>query len=159
MLVTDYTGSGEQVDRFAATFTRNARVRSWRSFRGSDLLLLLTRPPAPLAWQSNRRRSVDDLFVHTPATSFEHAPWTVEEREAIEALCQRHTPRRQRSQALGHGASAGLFFTHTSVPNNLPFILRRHTRGWVPFLEGRTLPADLAAELGSTTRRLGIWQT
>lgn len=147
VLVTDYSGSGQQVNQFAATFTRNARLRSWRSFGWLRIAVVAyaASSSARVAMQSGRH--VDDLFVHVPAPSFDDAAWTVEERAAIEALCQQHTPRKQNHQALGHGNSAGLFFTHTSVPNNLPFILRRTVR-WKPFLEGRRVPADLAEELG-----------
>jgi hypothetical protein len=148
VLVTDYTGSGQQVNRFAATFTRNARLRSWRSFGWLRLVVVTYAASAAARVAVESGRNTDDMLVHTPATSFDDAAWTSEERDAIEALCQRHTPRLQRFQALGHGNSAGLFFTHTTVPNNLPFILRRRTAGWEPFLEGRTVPADLAAELG-----------
>lgn len=148
VLVTDYTGSGQQVSHFATTFTRNARLRSWRSFGWVRIVVVTYAASSAGRDAVESARSVDDLIVHTPAASFDDAAWTEEERDAIEALCLRHTPRRQRSQALGHGTSAGLFFTHTSVPNNLPFILRRRSAGWEPFLEGRSVPADLAAEMG-----------
>jgi len=148
VLVTDYIGSGLQVNRFAATFTRNARLRSWRSFRWLRVVVVAYAASSAARVAVESGRNLDELFVHIPATSFDDAAWTVEERDAIEALCQRHTPRRQRNQALGHGNSAGLFFTHTAVPNNLPFILRRRTAGWEPFLEDRTVPSGLAAELG-----------
>lgn len=148
VLVTDYSGSGQQVNRFADTFPRNGRLRSWRSFGWLRFVVVTYAASAAGRASIESGRSIDDLLVHTPAASFDDAEWTAEEREAIEMLCIRHTPRRRRSQALGHGSSAGLFFTHTSVPNNLPYILRRRTSGWKPFLEGRTVPADLAAELG-----------
>lgn len=148
VLVTDYTGSGQQVNRFAATFTRNARLRSWQSFGWLRIVMVAYAASSAARVAVESEENLDDLYVHTPAPSFDDAVWTAEERDEIEALCQRHTPRRLRSQALGHGNSAGLYFTHTSVPNNLPFILRRRTAGWEPFLEGRTVPADLATELG-----------
>ncbi len=149
VLVTDYSGSGQQVNQFAATLTRNARLRSWRSFGWLRLVVVAYAASSAARVAVESGASLDDLFVHTPAASFDDAAWAADERDAIEALCQRHTPRRQRHQALGHGESVGLFFTHTAVPNNLPFILRRRTAGWKPFLEGRTVPADLVAELGN----------
>lgn len=158
VLVTDYTGSGQQVNRFAATFTRNARLRSWRSFGWLRFAVVAFAASSDARVAIESGKDTDDLLVHTPAASFDDAGWTVEERDRVEELCRRHTPRRLRAQALGHGNSGGLFFTHTSVPNNLPFILRRRTAGWQPFLEGRTVPADLAAELGdyqATNRDLG----
>jgi hypothetical protein len=148
VLVTDYTSSGKQVIQFAATFPRNARIRSWRSFGWLRVVVVAYAASAAARAAVEKSRNIDEMHVHTPAASFDDAAWTVEERDAIEALCKRHTPHRQRSQALGYGDSRGLFLTHTSVPNNLPFILRRQTSGWRPFLEGRAVPADLVAELG-----------
>lgn len=147
VLVTDYTSSGQQVNQFAATFPRNARLRSWRSFGWLRIVVVTYAASAAARTAVQTGPNTDDLLVYTPAASFDDAAWTVEERDAIEALCKRHTPRRQRSEALGYGSSGGLFLTHISVPNNLPFILRRQTSGWQPFLEGRTVPGDLAAEL------------
>lgn len=147
VLATDYTGSGQQVNQFAAMFTRNARLRSWRSFGWLRIVVVSYAASRAARLAIDSYKGIDELFVVVPATSFDDAAWTQEERRAIETLCHRYTPRRQRSQALGHGGSSGLFFTQTTVPNNLPFILRRRGAGWKPFLEGRTVPTDLAAQL------------
>lgn len=147
-LVTDYTSSGHQVNRFAATFPRNARLRSWRSFGWLQIVVVAYAASTAARSAVEAGPNTDAMYVHTPAASFDDAQWTGEERAAIEALCERHAPHRKRSEAMGYDKSGGLFFTHTSVPNNLPYILRRKTSGWEPFFNDRTVPADLAAELG-----------
>lgn len=147
VLVTDYCGSGRQAAQFAATFTRNPRLRSWRSF-GWLRIVVVAYAAALTARETVRETGyVDDMVVHTPAASFEDAAWTQSERAAIEDLCRTYTPHRAKHQTFGYGGSGGLFLTHTTVPNNLPYILRRNTKGWHAFLEGRTVPPDLAAEL------------
>lgn len=148
VLVTDYTSSGQQVNQFAATFPRNAHLRSWRSFGWLRIVVVSYAASAAARAAVDTGPNVDEMQVHIPAASFEDAWWTVEERDAIESLCHRHTPRWMHSQTLGYGNSGGLFFTHTSVPNNVPFILRRQTPGWKPFFKDRTVPPDLAEELG-----------
>lgn len=158
VLVTDYASSGQQVNRFAATFPRNARIRSWRSFGWLRILVVTYAASAAARARIETESNVDAMHVVTPAASFDDMAWTVDERDAVESLCKGHTPRQYKSQALGYRDSRGLYFTHTSVPNNLPFILRRDTHGWKPFLPGRTVPADLAAELGdyhTSDRNLG----
>jgi len=152
LLITDYIGSGQQVIEFAATFTRNARIRSWRSFARLQIIVVAYAASSAGRKAVEACKHVDALFVNLPASSFSDAAWTQKEREAIEALCLSYTPRKQQKEALGYGASAGLFFTHTAVPNNLPFILRRSTKGWRAFLPGRKVPADLAKELGDYAR-------
>lgn len=147
VLVTDYSGSGQQVNRFAATFTRNAQIRSWRSFRWLRIAVVTYAASAAARATMESATHIDDVYVHTPAASFDDAEWTAEERSAIEMLCKRYTPT-SHSLPLGYRDSGGLYFTHTSVPNNLPFILRRSTPGWHPFLIDRAVPEDLATELG-----------
>ncbi|QEM45756.1 phosphoribosyltransferase-like protein [Mycolicibacterium grossiae] len=148
VLITDYTASGEQVKKFAATFPRNARLRSWRSFGWLRIVVAAYSASATARSAIDADSNIDKMVVHSPAASFADAKWTVEKRDQVVALCLKYTPNRRRSQALGYGASGGLFFTHTTVPNNLPYILRRTGSGWSPFFEGRTVPPDLNEELG-----------
>ena len=96
-----------------------------------------------------RDSHIDELIVCVPGRSFADAQWTPEEKSDIEALCRQYTPSRSRMKALGHKDSAGLFLTHSAVPNNLPAILLRATSGWQPLLPNRTMPPDLASELGT----------
>lgn len=148
VLVSDYSGSGQQVCHLARTFVRNSRIRSWRSF-GRFRIVVLTYAASWGARKVIERDShIDELIVVTPGNSFADAQWTQDERNAIEDLCQRYTTSRTRKKALGHKGSAGLFLTHTAVPNNLPAILLRATSGWHSLFPNRVMPADFASELG-----------
>lgn len=148
-LVTDYTSSGRQVIDFAATFPRNPRLRSWRSFGRLKIVAIAHTASAGAIAAIENSPYVDQIELHTPAASFDSVDWSPVERSAIKDLCFRYTPRRNRNEALGFKGSGGLFLTKTSVPNNLPFILRRRSPGWHPFLDGRTMPSDLVDDLGS----------
>ncbi|MCP3810995.1 hypothetical protein NLX62_01355 [Mycobacteriaceae bacterium Msp059] len=149
VVVTDYIGSGRQIRRFSATFPRNARLRSWRSFGWIRIVVVAYAASAAGRAAAEADPSIDRVLVHRPAASFQDASWTEQEREQITELCKRNTIRKNRFEALGFDGSGGLYFTHTAVPNNLPFILRRpSTPFWKGFLDGRAVPSDLVAELG-----------
>jgi hypothetical protein len=149
VFVTDYSGTGTQVMRFVSTFLRNRTVRSWRSF-GWIRFVVVSYAVSKEARETLEAASyIDDLKGLTPATSFESVPWTEEERRSIGEICRRYLPEEERPQALGFGDGGGLFATHAGVPNNVPLILRKTSRGWSPFFEGRVFPPELAAELGN----------
>lgn len=149
VVVTDYIGSGRQIRRFSATFPRNARLRSWRSFGWIRIVVVAYAASAAGRAAVEADPSIDKVLVHRPAASFQDTIWTKQEREQITELCKRNTISKNRFEALGFDGSGGLYFTHTAVPNNLPFILRRpSTPFWRGFLEGRAVPSDLVAELG-----------
>lgn len=150
VLVTDYSGSGQQVVTFARTLIRNERIRSWRSFQWLRVIVVAYATSLTAHHVIESSGAVDNLYVAAPAASFGNAQWTDSERAAVEALCRKYA--LGRSDALGFDGSAGLFLTHTFIPNNLPWILRKQTKGWHPFFtgpKGRTFPPDLAADLGS----------
>jgi len=147
--ITDYIGSGRQIRQFAATFPRNARLRSWRSFGWIKILVVAYAASAAGRAAAEADPSIDKVIVHRPAASFQDAGWTEHENEQITQLCRKYSIPKNRFDTLGFDGSGGLYFTHTAVPNNLPFILRRpSTPFWKGFLEGRAVPSDLVAELG-----------
>lgn len=152
VLVADYSGSGSQIITFAKSLVRNERIRSWRSFKWTRLVVVAYAMSldAHRAIERSGLFALGDVHVVTPAASLADAQWSDSERAAVERLCLGYGDGR--SDALGFGGSGGLFLTHDFVPNNLPWILRRQRGGWRPFFvgpKGRTLPPDLAAELGS----------
>lgn len=150
VLLTDYSGSGKQVVQFARTLVRNKHVRSWRSFGWLRVVVI----PYALSIEArqliNKSGYVDSIKPAHPAASFDDAAWTPAERQHIERICREYLPGKERKLALGYGGSAGLFLTHTAVPNNLPRILWRRAPGWSALFagaSGRTFPTDLAQEL------------
>ncbi|WP_425338846.1 phosphoribosyltransferase-like protein [Kocuria subflava] len=147
VLATDYIGSGRQVLEFAATLARNPRLRSWRSFGRLKFVVVAYAASERGRRALNSARDVDATFIYRPAPSFRDAYWTPEERQAIEEMCLKYTPKRKKFEALGHKGSAGLFVAPDSVPNNIPYILRRVQSGWRHFFNNRSFPADLRHEL------------
>ncbi len=150
VLLTDYSGSGRQLVDFAWTFVRNPTVRSWRS--GAKLRIHAVAYASSAAASVAVRRQgspIDHLWSVRTAPTFADRPWTRDQREAIEQLCTRTTPRRRKRDALGHRSSRGLFAMESGAPNNLPWILRRPGDSkWSPFFDDRHVPPDLADEIG-----------
>lgn len=151
VLVTDYSGSGTQAQQYADTFTRHPRIRSWRSFGWLRIAVVAYAASASAQRVMEGASSIDDVLVARPASSFETAKWTDDERQHVIQICHSYLNSRQRRHkgGLGYKGSAGLFAMHTGVPNNVPEILRTMRNGWHPFFDGRVFPADLAAELGT----------
>lgn len=150
VLVTDYSGSGKQVVEMARTLTRNPRVRSWRSFGWTKIVVVAYAMSLEARKAIDASGSIDTLHVAVPGASFADAPWTPEERESIERICVSYATRRKR--AFGFGNSAGLFLSHSSIPNNLPNIFLRTGGNWNALFDGkngRIFPADMATELGT----------
>jgi hypothetical protein len=153
VFVTDYAGSGHQVVEFARTFTRNARIRSWRSsghiklhaiaYAGSSVAVSrISQSPGP----------IDSFEVIRSIPTFSDRPWNRDQLRSIEQLCERHAYKKE--EAFGYKSSRGLFATEAGAPNNLPGILRQRGERWKAFFEERTVPPDLAIELGDYTTGL-----
>jgi len=149
VFLTDYCGSGDQVTRFARAFVRNATIRSWRSYGWTKVHVVAFAASVLASERIQRDTAVDYLSVAGPAASFVSAQWTTEEREAIKTLCVKYLTSKERRQTFGYKGSAGLFVTHTGVPNNVPKVLTRTATGWHPFFEGTVCPPDLVRELAS----------
>lgn len=147
VIVTDYSGSGTQLARYAQTLTRHRTIRSWRSgghiricaiaFAASSTALSVLQQP---------RGPIDEAFAIEVAPSLRNRPWAAKKRSAIETLARKYAHNKR--QALGYEGSGGLFATDAGVPNNLPMILRQTGQGWKPFFEQRTAPIDLVQDLG-----------
>ena len=148
VIITDYSGSGNQLERYAKSLVRNESIRSWRSggkilvhavafSATSNATVLLGRPGSP----------VDALWSVESAPTVQDRPWTPDLRRNVEDLCHRYALRKRRKQALGYESSGGLFASEFGAPNNLPVILRQRTDRWNGFFDERSVPTDLAAEL------------
>lgn len=150
VVITDYAGSGTQLRNYAMTLVRHPTLRSWRSY-GLLRIHALSYAGSSQARATLQREDgpFDGVWTVETAPSFQDAPWTAKQRDAIEEICVRYVRKKDRKRALGFKESAGLFATDASVPNNLPLILRQAHSGWHPFFERRTVPPDLFTELGS----------
>ena len=145
VFITDYAGSGKQVLDYVQAFLNNRTIRSWRSGGYLDVRVV--------AYAASRRaetliaRTVDRCHIERRAPSFDTVKWSERERRDVEALCKKYA-NGKRGDALGYKGSGGLYVsTISSVPNNIPYILRRIGGAWSPFFEGRVFPDDLRAEL------------
>jgi hypothetical protein len=116
VLMTDVIGSGTQAAEYAETFTRNATLRSWRSFKLSRLIVLAYAATPGGAEFVRDCRAVDELIYARPARSFSSAPWTSREREQVSELCLRYLPRRERRNALGFGGQRRAIRDHQLGP-------------------------------------------
>ncbi|WP_426593821.1 phosphoribosyltransferase-like protein [Cellulomonas sp. McL0617] len=148
IFVSDYAGSGDQMTRYIASFLRNPRIRSWRSFGWIRV--------AAVTFAQSRSAGValsalaHDVHSCEPARSISTAGWDWATQTRVEALCRKYAGSKQVRQALGYGASGGLFVSSvSSIPNNLPWILRRRGANWKAFFEGRSFPPDLLEQVGS----------
>lgn len=145
-IVADHAGTGSQVEAFARTITRNATIRSWRSGSFVRIRAVVAYCTPEAEARLRRCAALDDVAVGRSVETFSSIGWTQSEREAVEALCRRYTPRAKKREALGFAGSGGLFSSTRAVPNNLPYILRRPAEaGWRALLAGRTVPKDLAS--------------
>ena len=148
VLVTDYAGSGTQLIEFARTFVRGATVRSWRSGGFVRIHAVSFR-----RFHSCRGRSRATEWPgrSTPYGLLRHPPLlTARGIQSCAGRSNSSVPRKasRRRDAFGYKGSRGLFATEAGAPNNLPSVLRRDGGAWRPFFTGRTVPADLSAELG-----------
>ncbi|MEW1810469.1 hypothetical protein AB0284_07145 [Pseudarthrobacter phenanthrenivorans] len=143
VLLSDYSGSGTQVVRFAESLLRNPTIRSWHSggFLNIYAICFAAAPPGVRALQ-NSKAICESWFVE-PAADFSTATWSDGERQQIISLCTSRAQPNADFEPLGYKGSAGLFATEATIPNNLPSILGQYENGWKPFFSGRVMPTDL----------------
>lgn len=157
VIVTDYSGSGTQLREYAKTIVRHPTVRSWRS--GGRIRIhavAFAATPSAIELLGRPGTPIDGFRTVQAARSFRDRPWTTSERSAVESLCKRYARREYRRDALGYKSTSGLFATDESVPNNLPAVLRQRGGDWHPFFDGRTVPPQLAIELGDYAAAVGF---
>lgn len=154
VVVTDYVGSGKQVRDFVATLRRSRRLRSWRSFGWLKVVVLTYAAAEGVDVALQPASFIDRVHVVERANTFASAGWSKEDKTAIEALCLDYGGGR--ADALGYLGSRGLFASALTIPNNLPYVLRRLGQGWKPLFEGRQVPNDLVSVGGYAPPSIGI---
>lgn len=143
VLVSDYSGSGTQIVRFAESLLRNKTIRSWHSY-GLVKIFALVYASAPAgASAMHACKSITASWFIDPAADFATATWSETERQQIVNLCRSKAKKNPDFRPLGFKNSAGLFATESTIPNNLPSVLGQKVEGWKPFFDGRVMPADL----------------
>jgi len=145
--VTDYIGSGRQVLDYVAIWYRNGTIKSWCSFGWLKIVVVA------FAATVAGKRAVEECKQIHRVEVIEIVPGIDELRLAApdgkaEEVCRVYAKRGKVWPPLGHRGSTGLYASSFSVPNNLPGILIRRTNRWTPFFDGRSVPVELADEIG-----------
>lgn len=149
VFVEDYSGSGGQCLKYVNAWLRNKTIRSWKSYRLVKIHVLLYAASAAAYERIRADSRIASVKALEQAPSLGYAGWSVDQEQAVRALCVKYAQRR--SLALGFKDSGGLMVLQHTIPNNLPHILwqtgrrGRSTGPWEPFLPSRKFPADLTA--------------
>lgn len=147
VLLTDFVGTGEQIDTLAGAVARHSTITSWRSLHLIDVhVATFAAQPSGIA-RLAESRAVDLVHSIEVGPTFETAFPDRIVREAVADLCRTEC-RIKRQWALGYGGSGGLFVTERNAPNNTPAILWQETESWKPLFPRRTVPPRFAVELG-----------
>lgn len=145
--LTDYIGSGRQVIEYVDSWYRNPTIKSWCSF-GWLKIVVIAYAATTLGMQavgaSDHLRQIHVVEVVHGERELQQ---TIPVGKVIE-VCKIYAKRGKVKPALGYRRSAGLFATSFSIPNNLPAILIKTSRYWVPFFDGRSVSGELASEIG-----------
>lgn len=164
IIVTDYIGSGEEIEKNIASIVKNKTIRSWMSYRLVKIYIVCYAISSyALNFLQYKSPSVAQIFYVQKVRSIqdEDEIWTPHLRKSVEDLCTSETyikrkDRKKGKDLLGFKSSGILFVPSNRVPNNIPFILRMergNPRGrgdaeWYPLFKGRVFPDDLQVEMG-----------
>ena len=164
IIVTDYIGSGEEIEKNIASIVKNKTIRSWMSYRLVKIYIVCYAVSSyAFNFLQYKSPSVAEIFYVQKVRSIkdEDEIWTPHLRESVEKLCTSETyikrkDRKKRKDLLGFKNSGILFVPSNRVPNNIPFILRmergnprgRDDKEWYPLFKGRVFPDDLQVEMG-----------
>jgi hypothetical protein len=147
ILISDYSGSGRQITQYARALARNATLRSWHSGRVVKVYAVAFAASEIAIRNVDRETYLESFTFEMVALSFSSASWSDAERQIIHRLCEEYAFADRRSEALGYRNSKGLFATDSTVPNNLPVILRQTGNGWRPFFDERVMPPELLSSI------------
>lgn len=147
ILISDYSGSGRQITQYARALARNPTLRSWRSGHLVKIYAVAFAASEIAVRNVDRETYLEKFVFEMVAPSFSSASWSDAERQVIQRLCEEYAFPSRRGEALGYRNSKGLFATDSTVPNNLPVILRQTGDGWRPFFSERVMPPDLLSSI------------
>lgn len=149
LLVDDYSGTGDQIVKYVDAWMRHPTIKSWHSYGLVRVHVLLLAASAQAQQRLEDHRFIAGVRYLERGLGFDTAPWTEQEREEVEALCQRYAHKPE--VAFGYGGTRGLLALHHTVPNNLPHILWQtkcpRVPDWAPLFGNRIMPPKLQAEL------------
>lgn len=149
LFITDYIGSGRQVLDYVASWQRHPSIRSWRSGHRISFRVLAFAATAQGLDAVRKGPHVDGVSVVEVVPSLAEVVAQADGDELVK-LCRNYARRgKLGGNPLGHGGVGGMYASSFSVPNNLPAILIRPSRAWIPYFAGRSVPSALSDEIGA----------
>lgn len=146
--VTDYVGSGRQVQTYVNAWHRHTSIRSWRSLGWLKIYVVAFAATQGGLTLLEQHPHIDGVRVVEIARSLGDQKDPLEDPK-VAAICRLYAHRgKLKGDAIGYRGTGGLFASSLSVPNNLPAILVRYSKNWTPFFDGRSAPMELIKELG-----------
>lgn len=147
VFVTDYMGSGGEVERYFDFFWRNKTIRSWHSLGLIKFHLVAYGISRRAHARVSMHKYIRLAEFEEAGLDFESAPWSRAELDGVREVCRKYAANPSR--ALGWLGSEGLVIFGHTVPNNLPHILYQSSppagsHNWISFVpESRQLGLDL----------------
>lgn len=146
VLVTDFIGSGDRVNRFLDSAWKVPTIMSWASYQ-----LMSFEVVAYSATDMGAR--IVEQHPCKPTVTTVHGCPTIgllpnPLRDKLIALCEDYCPLppTKTMTSLGYGnTGATIVFSH-GAPNNMPLILHKRSRSWVPLFPARTTNISVRAE-------------
>jgi hypothetical protein len=148
VFVEDYAGSGRQSTDYAASWSRNTTISSWRSGQFVRTSLVVSAASTETTKQLRALTSLDTVDVRRFVNRPRSVEWEPSLRRRIEELCRKYGEGNR--ETLGYRESFGLFIPAVTVPNNVPWILRRAGAGWHQLFigkDGRTMDPDFRRQV------------
>ncbi|RWM22117.1 hypothetical protein [Mesorhizobium sp.] len=157
LLVDDYSGSGTRIENFLKSYRRHKPILSWQSYKLIDLHVITY---VMTEFARNRLvRLLGDDAVQTArvGATFDEQAWETDELAEVIRLCQAHSEERKTSYPFGFLGTRGMTVFSHSVPNNIPYILRRKSSStWNSFFEGNVVPNDILPLFSQPKRALRL---
>ncbi|MGV8911435.1 MAG: phosphoribosyltransferase-like protein [Rhodoglobus sp.] len=147
-LLSDYSGSGTQLERFVDTFLANPTILSWISLKRVRIEALVYASSLQAEERLRNKKHVDFQRVDW-AKGFDSTNWSDAQRQRIRDLCYKYAESALEQPALGYADSAGLYLSNSRVPNNLPQILIRGEGSFLGLFPNREVTPGFFEELRS----------
>jgi hypothetical protein len=135
IIVTDFIGSGVRVTKMLESFRYVATLRSWRSYKLIDFMVIAYSGLVPGVDSVRRHRLQPEVRLVTGCPTIPDA-FTGRGLKEIEQLCR--TYPKNHPQPFGYQNGGALIAFSHGCPNNVPPILHSRRSGWIPLFRGRS---------------------
>lgn len=135
IILTDFIGSGDRVAKMLESFRYVATLRSWRSYKLIDFMVIAYSGLLPGVATVRGHRMQPEVRLVTGCPTI-HDAFTGCELKEVEQLCR--TYPKKHPYPLGYKNGAALIAFSHGCPNNVPPILHSRRSGWIPIFKGRS---------------------